>query len=95
MNFGGTLLAAAAIAGGWSFYEATRLDAHERALPDPRWPAAWRGARLVHLTDLHIRRWSSFERRVAAAVRAARPDLILITGDFLETADQKEALARF
>lgn len=47
--------------------------------------AAPRAVRLVHLTDLHVRGdvhdEGSLEARTVAAVREARPDLVVITGD--------------
>ena len=38
--------------------------------------------RIVHLTDLHVRRWGRVEDQVLAHVRALKPDLILLTGDY-------------
>jgi len=43
-----------------------------------------RELRLVQLTDLHIGRFSNFHRRVADQVMALQPDIILLTGDYLE-----------
>jgi hypothetical protein len=39
--------------------------------------------RIVHLTDLHIERASYRERRVVQAVNALQPDVIVLTGDYL------------
>jgi len=41
--------------------------------------------RLLHLSDLHIERITSRERKLLALVAEMRPDLIVITGDFLNT----------
>ncbi|MBI4347279.1 MAG: metallophosphoesterase [Elusimicrobia bacterium] len=38
--------------------------------------------RVVHLSDLHVRRWSRVEDQVLARVRELSPDLILLTGDY-------------
>lgn len=38
--------------------------------------------RIVHLSDLHVRRWSRVEEQVLEKVRALRPDLIVLTGDY-------------
>jgi predicted MPP superfamily phosphohydrolase len=38
--------------------------------------------RAVHLSDLHIDRWSSFEENLLERVRGEKPDLILLTGDY-------------
>ena len=66
-------------------------------------PAALDGVRIVHLTDFHLgmagTRGSTLRRAVAAAV-AARPDLIALTGDFVDarvwewSGDQFAPLAR-
>lgn len=39
--------------------------------------------RLVHLSDLHIARETEIERRLLAAVAAAKPDAIVISGDMV------------
>jgi hypothetical protein len=39
--------------------------------------------RVVHLTDLHVERASYRERRVVRAVNALQPDVIVLTGDYL------------
>ena len=47
---------------------------------------AWSGApplRLLHLTDLHFEGASLRERKVLAQVEALQPDLIVLTGDYL------------
>lgn len=46
--------------------------------------APGRELRIAHLSDLHIRRFNDFFGKVAAAVNALSPDLILLTGDYLE-----------
>ncbi|MBI5200874.1 MAG: metallophosphoesterase [Elusimicrobia bacterium] len=38
--------------------------------------------RIVHLTDLHVRRWSRIEDQVLAHVKELKPDVILLTGDY-------------
>lgn len=51
-------------------------------------------ARIVQLTDLHLRSMGVLERRVISAVRAARPDLIVITGDSISRRPAMGALHR-
>lgn len=41
-------------------------------------------ARLLHVSDLHVRAVGDRERRLLALAAAARPDLILVTGDLAE-----------
>jgi predicted MPP superfamily phosphohydrolase len=39
--------------------------------------------RVLHLSDLHVERWGQREDRVLELVRAAAPDLIVLTGDYV------------
>lgn len=47
-------------------------------------PAAFDGFRVVQLTDLHGKQFGSGNARLIAAVEAAKPDLIALTGDFVD-----------
>ena len=60
-----------------------RVDEHEIELP--HWPRALDGLRVAHLSDIHVGGAMDHDRlmHVAALTAAARPDLILHTGDFL------------
>jgi predicted MPP superfamily phosphohydrolase len=74
----------------------------EYAIPLPRWPRALDGLRVAHLSDIHVGGAMNRARllHVAALTAAARPDLVLHTGDFLThrggdfDAPLYEALAR-
>lgn len=56
-------------------------------LPAPR-------LRAVHLSDLHIRTDRPLLRRLLGEVRAARPDVILISGDLIRDVPEPEVLDR-
>ena len=60
-----------------------RVDEHELVLP--HWPAALDGLRVAHLSDIHVGGGMDRERlaRVVALSNAAKPDVVLHTGDFL------------
>ena len=45
---------------------------------------AARGLRLVQISDLHLKRFSTFHHRIAATIDSLKPDVILLTGDYLE-----------
>jgi predicted MPP superfamily phosphohydrolase len=62
----------------------TRLRVEIRGLAAP--------LRLVHLSDLHCDTEPGLEARVADATRAERPDLVCLTGDYL---NRSAALPRF
>ena len=51
-------------------------------------PAAFSGFRIVHLSDTHGTGWLDFPDRICRRVQAAGPDIIVITGDLIESAGQ-------
>ncbi|MDR1463991.1 MAG: metallophosphoesterase family protein [Oscillospiraceae bacterium] len=81
-----SIAAAAILAGGSLFtvYETKSLDTTTAVWTSPRVPAAFDGFRIVQLSDLHNARFGKEQNRLTDAVRAARPDLIALTGDFLD-----------
>jgi predicted MPP superfamily phosphohydrolase len=74
----------------------------EREIVLPHWPPALDGLRVAHLSDIHVGGAMNRARllRVVALTNAARPDLVVHTGDFLThrsgdfDAPLYEALAR-
>ena len=62
-----------------------------------RLPAAFDGLRIVQLSDLHGKQFGEGSRELLAAVAALEPDLIAVTGDLIDRAEQLSvvpALAR-
>ena len=54
-------------------------------LPIPNLPAELAGFRLVHLSDIHARGyWSTGYNRLIRLLEESRPDLLLVTGDFMD-----------
>jgi len=51
----------------------------------PRLPRAFAGLRIAQISDIHMGSWMNLDRfqQVADLVLAQKPDLLLITGDFL------------
>ena len=77
-------VAAAAVAG-YSLYEPHRLEISRFEIPIRRLPPAFDGFRIVHLTDLHYRPFTTIgeiEDAVSAA-SALQPDLVCLTGDYI------------
>jgi len=58
---------------------------------------ASRGAslRVVHLSDLHLHGIGDREERAISAVEEASPDLIVVTGDHVDSPDGREPLREF
>jgi predicted MPP superfamily phosphohydrolase len=65
--------------------EPTWLEVTRRDLLLPRLPAGLEGLRIAHLSDFHLSRIVAPDYLAAcvAAAMAERPDLVLLTGDFL------------
>ena len=49
-----------------------------------RVPQVFDGFRIVQLSDLHSKRFGRAQERLLRAVRAAEPDIIALTGDFID-----------
>lgn len=49
--------------------------------------------RIVQLSDLHLWSFTTLHRKVIDGAAAAKPDLIVVTGDYAESADGLHALA--
>ncbi len=80
---GGVVLLLAALAG---YAGSRRLDVRRLAVTLPDLPAWLEGLVVAQISDLHVGPHTSrrFLARVANAVRAARPDLIAVTGDLVD-----------
>ena len=50
---------------------------------------------IAHVSDLHMRNVGAIEERTLAALRAAAPDLIVITGDLYDRASARETASAF
>lgn len=95
ISSGVTLLvfAAAAAYGGLierDWVETTRID-----IPAGRAVLGHLRFRIAHLSDLHLERLGRRERRVIEAVRAARPHLVLLTGDCMNRREAGGELRAF
>jgi uncharacterized protein len=63
-----------------------RLEWTERHFALKRWPTALNGFRMVQLSDTHLD-WYNIQNltQVVQAVNAAQPDLIVLTGDYINS----------
>ena len=83
----GALAAVAMLVAGWGIWEGVRIpDVRRVEIALEGLPPAFDGFRLVQLTDLHC---SSAARKARTAgivrkVNALKPDLVCITGDFVD-----------
>jgi predicted MPP superfamily phosphohydrolase len=71
----------------WGFViEPASLRVREYELAPPGWPPACDGLRVAVLADLHVGSpWNGLDKlaEIVAETRAARPDLVLLAGDYV------------
>lgn len=60
------------------------IQTEEFSFSAPGVPETFDGFRIVHLTDLHGKQFGEGNARLIAAVEKASPDLIALTGDFVD-----------
>lgn len=90
----GVLAAVAMLVAGWGVWEGVRVpDVRRTEIALPGLPAAFDGFRIVQLTDLHCSPAARKGRTVGivAKVNALKPDLICITGDFVDGSPEQRA----
>jgi len=92
------LLGAPALLGGGvladALLEPQAFQVQEVTLPLEK-VAPGRELRIVHISDLHIRSFGGYFRKVAQAVNALAPEFILLTGDYLERGRNIRGVQRF
>ena len=78
----------------FAFGAAAPFEWTQIRLPTPNLPPELEGLRFIHLSDLHTRAsWPSAYDRLIEQVQAANPDLLLVTGDFIDNKfDHRPAL---
>lgn len=87
----GTSLALLAL-GVAVLWGSSPLEVHRHDLrSDPRHP----GLRVVQLSDLHLQSMDDHSQQVVMQVQAQRPDLVVLSGDMVDSADALPVLAAF
>lgn len=93
----GLLLASLALLAGLLLYAGlieprwVEVTRHDLGTPRP----GGRPLRVVQLSDLHLHALGARERRAAELVRAEAPDLLVLTGDLVESAHELPLLDAF
>jgi predicted MPP superfamily phosphohydrolase len=80
--------AAPFLAGAYGLlYGRLNLEITTQKTPLPRLPQSFQGFRIAQLSDIHIGPFMPFEqiRKYAEMTNALKPDLIVLTGDFVTT----------
>lgn len=94
------LALSAASLGGLALY-AGEIARHELSVEEhtvhlPRLPEAFRGMRLVQISDFHFAEYTEgfFLREVVDSVNRLKPDMVVLTGDFITYLPMGRAYAR-
>ena len=69
---------------GFVYWDNNALETERFELSSSRLPEAFDGFTVVQLSDLHGKEFGPENERLLAAVRAAEPDLIAVTGDLVD-----------
>jgi predicted MPP superfamily phosphohydrolase len=70
------------------------LGLSERTIQLPAWPVTAPPLRLLHLSDLHVERLTHREAHLLSLIEQANPDIIVITGDYLNLSYVNDPTAR-
>lgn len=76
-----------------TWVEPFRLTLTRLELPAP-WSTNPAPLRLLHVSDIHFEGWTPRERRLLELARAAAPDLVLLTGDYLNLSTVEDEAAQ-
>lgn len=76
------------------FKEPFALSTTQRSIQSTYCPTHIPPLRLLHLSDLHVERLTQREAQLLELIEEAKPDLIVITGDFLNLSYVDERIAR-
>ena len=70
--------------GIYLYWGNSSIETDEVTFPSGTLPAGFDGCRIVHLSDLHGKYFGKDNERLYAAVRAAQPEYIFVTGDLVD-----------
>lgn len=72
-------------AGVWLYFENNRIDSSVYEIPVSGLPKEYNGFRIVQISDFHNNVLGKDNEKLMDAVQAAKPDIIVITGDFIDS----------
>ena len=78
------VIAILAAFSAFMLWQNNSLSVEEYTFSSARLPAGFDGCRVVQLSDLHGKQFGTDNGRLLAAVRACRPDYIVLTGDLAD-----------
>lgn len=82
--FWGILILSALLLAAFLYWQNSSLTVSQYDIPLCGLPEEFDGCRIVHLSDLHNKRFGKWQKRLLACVLACRPDYIMLTGDLAD-----------
>lgn len=70
---------------GWTIWENCSPQITETVISSARLPDEFFGYRIAHISDFHNAQYGAENQRLLEMLRTAKPDIIAITGDFIDS----------
>ena len=80
-----SLLAATIVVIGWIVWGNTAVELNEYQIKSEKVPEAFQGFRIAHISDLHNTEIGEGNQRLIEMIESAAPDIIVITGDIIDS----------
>lgn len=78
-------IAVLALLAAWLVWGNTALERTDITVTDPEIPTAFDDFRIAQVSDLHNAEFGEENRKLLALLRSAQPDIIVITGDLIDS----------
>ena len=69
----------------WGITENNIITVREFEISSPNLPSSFSGYRIAHISDLHNKEFGRDNRRLLEKLRGTEPDIIVITGDIVDS----------
>lgn len=73
------------IAVVWIYYGNTHIQITRGSVHSPRIPKTFEDFTIVQISDLHNARFGKNQKRLIQAIKEAEPDIIVVTGDLIDS----------
>ena len=88
-----TAAALGAAVAGWLLWGNSALMTSEYSINAPRLPSGFEGFRIAQVSDLHNWEFGAGNRKLLAALEQAEPDIIVLTGDLVDSRNTKPEIS--
>ena len=88
-----TAAALGAAVAGWLLWGNSALMTSEQFVTSSRLPSGFEGFRIAQVSDLHNTEFGEGNRKLLEALEQAEPDIILLTGDIIDSRNTKPEIS--